>query len=153
IGADLMDEMQMQLVHVVFDALEIIARDRMAIVEDRIVGRIDLGHERKRRRIAFAEIGKDKAEIFARRISADGNLVLEGLALRGLLDAASIRREFPAVIEAADAIAFHPTEEKLRLTMRAGILDHMGEAVGAAISREMLVQHLDALGAPDQQLV
>ena len=63
--------------------------------------------------------------------------------LAGLLDALARTVVLPAVVQAADAVAFHPASGELRAAVGAAEVNQMGRALLAAIERELLAHHLD----------
>ena len=134
-AAGAVHEGDVRLIHAVLKALQIIAGHGFDVpqIDDRIrpFARI----WRKLRRIAFAEIGKDEAHVFARRIASDPDFAREAGILRGLLDALACAVILPAVVNATDVVAFHPAQVHLRAAMRAAIIDHLGAARFAAIER------------------
>src|SRR5579872_5776928 len=147
-----MDEMDMRFVEIVLDTLEIIARHRMAIGDQHALDIVELGETRKLRRFTLAEIGEDQADIFLCRIGARFHLGGEVGFFGRLLDALAMPVEFPAVIEAADAVARDRAQRERGLAMRAAIFQHIRRAALAAIKREILVQDLDALRVADLQV-
>ena len=80
---------------------------------------------REWRRLAVAEITKDEAKIFLRRIGLDPDLAGKARLLGGLFDALAGAIELPAVIDAADAVVFDPAEMHRRAAVRAPIGDDL----------------------------
>src|SRR5687768_6884876 len=98
---------------------------------------------RQRRRLAFPEICEDQPNVLPHRISGDADFVRKRSSLRGLFDALAAAVVFPAVIKAADALSFDPSDGELRAPMRAARADQMRIAALTAIEREILAQDAD----------
>src|SRR5579863_7108279 len=132
-----MRESDMHGVALVFHIVEIVAVAAVALgFEHALV--LEIAIARERRRLAFAEIGEDQTEIFARRVRADTDRIREPLALRRRLDAASVGAVFPAVIKAAQRIALDPAGREQRAAMRAVRRQDLRRAAFAAIEGEIL---------------
>src|SRR6185312_6938440 len=93
---------------IVVEAVPEAAGQDLDRVGDGDAGAIEIGIGREGRRRAVAEPGEDQPGIVARRMARDAHAVAEGPVLVGLLDALPIRREAPAVIAAAQGLAFDP---------------------------------------------
>src|SRR3954469_10131522 len=105
-----------------------------------------LGKRRPRRRLAFAEGREDEAPVLPRRVAPRPHLARIVLILRRHLDALAAAVEFPAVVQAADGVAFHPSEVKLRAAMRTAVIEHLRSPRLAAIKRVVLAHDADRLG-------
>ena len=142
----------MHLVHRVLEALQPVARHELRLVLDEPLGlRRRVGREGRRR--ALAEIGKDETEMFPRRIAADPHLAGKARLLRRLLDALSTALEFPAVIDAADVVAFDPAQMHLRAAMRAAVIDDLRLPGLSPVEREILAHDADRFGMPFRQIL
>jgi hypothetical protein len=69
-----------------------------------------------------------------------------GFSSGRLFDALPGAVKAPAVIHAADRVAFDPAGRELRAAMRAAEIDEMRRAALAAVKREALAHDLDRLG-------
>src|SRR5206468_1233542 len=79
-GGRAMGEGQVHLVHVVLDAVEVIAFAHIGVgLQDALA--LELLVARKRRRLALAQVGKDEASIFLGWIAPDADLSREGVLL------------------------------------------------------------------------
>src|SRR5215472_16035733 len=74
-----------------------------------------------RRRSALAEKSKDQTQIFFGRVAAYADLSGKTYVLCGLFDALPRTIIFPAMIEAADAVAFYPADRELGSAVRAAM--------------------------------
>src|SRR5205085_3858316 len=136
----------------VLKALQPVARHELRLVFDEPLGlRCRVGWESGRR--ALAEIGKDEPEMFPRRIAADPHLAGKARLLGRLLDALPAALEFPAVIDAADVVAFDPAQMHLRAAMRAAVVDDLRMARLAAVEREILAHDADRFGMSRRQIL
>src|SRR5260370_396408 len=93
---------------------------------------------RERRCSGFAEVGEDQPHVLARRVTFRRHLAREVRIRRGHLDALAGAVELPAVVQAAQRIAFDPAEMQRRAAMRAAIVEHLGAARFAAVERVVL---------------
>ena len=78
----------------------------MAVVGDRVGGRIHLGEQGKLRRLAISQIGELETQTVPHRIALDAHLVLEVFVFGRLLGAGAAAIELPAVVEATNAVVF-----------------------------------------------
>src|ERR1043166_6543780 len=146
-AADTVHKSDMHLVHRVLEALQPVARHEVRLVLDEPFGlRRRVGRESRRH--ALAEIGKDKPEMFPRRIAADADLAGKAGFLGRLLDALPAALEFPAVIDATDIVALDPSQMHLRAAVRAAIIDDLRLPGLAAIEREILAHERIGLACP-----
>src|SRR3982750_21657 len=76
-------------------------------------------------RLAFAEVGEHESHVLARREAPRGHLAREVRILGGYLDALPAAVEFPAVIQAAQRIAFDPAEVQRRPAMRTAVVEDL----------------------------
>src|SRR5205814_25461 len=121
----------------------------------------ELRETRQRRRpwrsslVAFgvAEVGEDQAEVLLAGKAPDRHLLGEAGVLGGLLDALAGGIVLPAVVEAANAVPFHPAGAELRPPVRAAEVQEMWAAVLATIQREVLVDDADRLGVARLQIL
>ncbi len=113
------DEVEMGLVHAVLElAEEAPAPPAFPHLGKAIAGEdVELG---KGGRLAGPEIGEDEAEILAHGPGGDAHPVCEAVALRRLVDAAPLGVVFPAVIEAADALALDAPDREFESAVGAG---------------------------------
>src|SRR5579872_1069810 len=112
----------------------------------------ELRMERKFRRRTVAQIGEDQAEIFAHRVGPQPDLAGEPRLFRRLLDALPVAVVLPAVIEAADGIAFDISGRQCRTAMAAIGIDQVRRSGLAAVERETLAQNLQRLRLPDSKV-
>ncbi len=142
----------MHLVGAVLVALQPVARHGLGIpdVDQARVARRREGRER--RRFAFAEVGEDQPHVLARRVTFRRHLAREVRILRGHLDALAGAVELPAVVQAAQRIAFDPAEMQRRAAMRAAIVEHLGAARFAAVERVVLAHDADRPGVALRQV-
>src|SRR5580704_10122754 len=151
--AGLMSEGDVHLVHAVLKTLQVIAGHMLDVPDlDQALARA-VRKMRKRRRLAGAEIAEDEAQIFAGRIGAQ--LHLAGIArfLGRLIDALAAAVEFPAVIDATDAVLFDPAEMQRRAAMRTMVIDDLRLAGMAAIERKILAHDANGLGVACGQIL
>ena len=108
---------------------------------------------RKRRRLAFAEKGKHKAEILPGRVAANLDLVLEARDFRRLLHALTRGIEAPAVIEAAHRVALDPAHRKRSAAVRATRPEHLRATTLTTEKGEFLAHEGDQTGAAPRKFV
>src|SRR5262245_39250150 len=137
-AAGLMGEGDVDLVHAVLEALQVVAGHVLRIPDLDEARRVPVWEMRERRRVALAEIGEDEIEIFARRIGLQRHLAGEPRFLGRLLDALAATVKFPAVIDAADRLVLDPAEMQRRTAMRAAIGDDLRRARLRTVDREVL---------------
>src|SRR5262249_57689254 len=82
---------------------------------------LQLRKSQQRRRRALSKVSKDQTQIFFGRVPAYADLSGKTYVLCGLFDALPRTIIFPAMIEAADAIAFHPAHRELGSAVRAAM--------------------------------
>ena len=95
----------------VFQILKVVALARVGIDFQQTIKMFEFGVLGEFRRLPlgqFAEIGKDQSEILAHRIGADADLAGKVRLLGRLLDTLAVRGKGPAMIEAAQLMAFDP---------------------------------------------
>src|SRR5262249_9722563 len=106
---------------------------------------LEFGVARERWGGAFAQIGKDHAEVFLGGIARYSHLGREAGVLGRLLDALARAVVFPAVVEAAQAVALHPAGRELRAPVRAARRHDVRCAALAAVEGEVLAHGADGL--------
>ena len=94
---------------------------------------LEIGEAANRRRLTFAQVGEDEAEIVLRGIGAQANLRGKSRVLAWLLDALTGLVVLPAVIVTAQRIALNEAGREQRRAMRAVRLHHVHAPVLAAI--------------------
>src|SRR5262249_19767964 len=92
---------------------------------------------------AIAQVREDEAEVLLARIALDPDLLREAGVLGRLLDALAAAVVLPAVVEAADAVAFHPARRELRAPVRPAVGEQVRCAGLPAIERVVLAHHAD----------
>jgi len=99
-----------------------------------------------RRPVAIAHVDPDDAVMLFRQIGLGVDLVLEVLALGDveLIEAIAVDVEFPAVIDAADAVFLVAAEEQRCAAMRATLIHDADAARCIAESDQLLVEEEDA---------
>src|SRR6185503_16556011 len=70
-------------------------------------------------RLALPEIGEDQAQILLRGVASNADPLAEGHGLGRLIDALAVRAVFPAVVDAAQPLAFDPARRELRQSVGA----------------------------------
>src|ERR1051326_2230138 len=113
-----MGEGNVDLVHAVLKALQVIARHVLGVPDLNQPFGLAMGKMREQRRFAVAEIGKHQVEIFARGKSLERHFAGETGFLGGLMNALPELIELPAVIDATDRIVLDPAEMQRRAAMR-----------------------------------
>src|SRR5262245_40671053 len=151
-AAGLMREGDVDLVHAVLEALQVVAGHVLRIPGLDEARRVPVWEVRERRRVVVAEIGEDEIEIFARRIGLQRHLAGESRFLGRLLDALAATVKFPAVIDAADRLVIDPAEMQRGTAMRAAIGDDVWHACSCAVSREILAHNAQWLSAARRQV-
>ena len=136
---------------VVFQIVDVVARADVGFRPEIIF--LEVGIARQGRRVAFAEVDEDQAEVFLGRAAANANLLGEGFFLRRLLDALAGLIELPTVKAATNPVALDPADGELRLAVRAAKIDDMRLAAVAAIERKLFAENLDRLGPARQQIL
>src|SRR6266550_3105865 len=97
-AAGLMRKGDVDLVHAVLEALQVVARHVLSIPDLDEARRGPLWEMREWRWVVVAEIGEDEIEIFARRIGLQCHLAGEPRFLGRLLDALAATVKCPAVL-------------------------------------------------------
>ncbi len=133
-------------------SLEVVALAAVGVDLDHAVEMLELRMSSELGWRALAEEGEDQPEIFTHRPGAQRDLLAEGVFLCRLLDAVAVRRELPAVIEAAQRIAFDPAGREPRAAMRADGIDEMGGAALAAVEGELFAHDADRHRAAGRQV-
>ena len=101
---------------------------------------------RKGRCFSVPQVREDQAEIFPRRIAPCANLCRERFFFGRLLRALTFRVETPAVIHAADRVAFDPPGGKLRAAVRAAKIHDVRRPAVPAVKGKALAHDLNGFG-------
>ena len=102
-----------------------------------------MGIARERRSVTFAKISEDQTEMLSSRTVPNTNLTCEGFLFRRLLCSLTRAVKQPTMIDAADAVAFHPTGGELRPPVRAAKSHDVGGSSLTAVERKTLAHDLD----------
>src|SRR5579862_612788 len=121
-----MGERQVHRVGCVVDAIEVIAGPIFRWIDVQHARLLKFRVARQSRGCTLTEIGKDEAHVFLSRIALDAYLGRERLIFAWLLDALPRGVVFPAMVQAADAIVFHPAAGQLSATMSTAERSNMG---------------------------
>src|SRR5215467_695538 len=148
-----MCECHMDLVHAVFKALQVVTWHVLGVPDlDDSFSR-PVRERRKRRRLAFAEVREDQAEVLTRRICLYLYLVRETGFFSGLLNTLARTVELPPVVDATDGVRFDPAEMHLRSSMRTSIVDDLSAAGLPAIERIVLAYNTYRFGISGTQVL
>jgi hypothetical protein len=99
--------------------------------------------ERERRSVTFAKISEDQTEMLSSRTVPDTNLTCEGFLFRRLLCALTRAVKQPTMIDAADAVTFHPTSGELCPPVRAAKSHDVRRAGLTTVECETFAHDLD----------
>src|SRR5215469_3223229 len=100
-------------------AKEVACAHESVVLQDSLS--LQLWKSNHRRRRALSKVSKDQTQIFFGRVAAYADLSGKAYILGGLLHALARTIVFPAVIEAANAVAFHPAYGELGSAVRAAV--------------------------------
>src|SRR5262249_23652202 len=127
------DEADVSSVERIFQVLEVIATSPEGIRLQQAHRVLELRVARQGRRperssiaaVSPAEVGEDQPEILLAGITADPHLAGEAGVLGRLLHALAGLIVFPAVVEAADAVALDPAGRELRASVGAARVEEV----------------------------
>ena len=148
-----MGEGHMHLVHAVLEALEIIAGGLGGGSDLDDAFALGLGEGRKMGRLALAEIGEDETHVLAGGIGLDADLLVIAGLFGGLFGAGAGAVELPAMIDAADFLAFHPAQMHGRPAMGAALGRDLRHARFGAEDHIVVAHDADRLGAAHGQII
>ena len=142
-----MPKIHMDVIHDVFRALKVVARYHFDRRADRPALASPVFQTRQRakgRSLAFAEIGEDEAMRFMRGIGGEFlHAGAERLRLGRLLDTLSGLVVAPAVIPAANGVAFDPARRQTSQSMAALVGYDVGLSAFTAVERQLLAEDPD----------